>query len=118
MFKDDRIPVTLRLLRGCSHVIQVDSCFELELGMRDPTNSSVRDHDVRPARASSIRASPFSNVLAPPDRKDSFVLIQVATNGNVAGIEKFPEARHIASLAPPACPNVTTLDTSSWIAPR
>ena len=62
--------------------------------MRNPPEPSVRDHDEGPTSAAQFDTAPLSDVLAPPDRKDAFVGVEVATERDVAGVEKFSKGRH------------------------
>jgi len=66
--------------------------------MRHPAEHPVRDHDVRPGRASPIDASTFRYVLAYAYGEHPLARLQAATQRPVAYIEEVTERRHGRSV--------------------
>ena len=71
-----RVPMSFGPFRHGRHVIEIERGLETRLGPSHPPEPSVRDHHVRPRRATGLDAAVLRDVFAPTGRENLLVRLK------------------------------------------
>jgi predicted enzyme related to lactoylglutathione lyase len=96
MHEFDGVVVRNAVLGGHGHVIERERCLVTEIRIRDPSEVAIGDHHVRLGTSALFGSSALGDILAPADREDLFVRLEVAPDRLVARAQELLEGRHDA----------------------